>query len=145
MPLPVAQPVHRLSEPLELTDFGAPAVYAGWMVICNLDVDLSTNLDAADMADSTLPMTTRMASMEHWISSIVAEWNFVTTVQTPALDPETEKVIPGQFTETVQPLPQPSQGGARYCRQELLPAIAQAFAKAIQPSPNSSTPSKMLS
>ena len=135
MTLPQAPSVTRLSDPMDLTDFGAPQAYKGWLIICHQDVDVSVFDDAAAMADNTLPMAARKTAMENWIMAIVAEWNFVTTENRPVLDASGQPT--GQFLQVVKSLPQPSDGGARYCRQELLPAITQAFAKAIQTNPNS--------
>lgn len=106
-PAPVVQ---RLSDPIDLGEFH-PA-YVGWKVVYDLSVDLSAYemYDGMSNAKGSMSNIEAIRVMREWIAQAIAWWNF------------TDKL--GQL------LPQPRDGGAVYCREELLKAIAQGFVAA---------------
>lgn len=108
-PAPVV--ARKVSDPIDLGQFDSR--YSGWVIVVDLDTTLEANDLIAQVSDDSSPVKERATAMQAWLSIMLAAWNFV--------------------DDNGNPLPQPRDGGVKFCRQDLIEPISKAIAQAITP------------
>lgn len=112
---PAPKLANRVTPPLDLSSAGPEWDYlAGWKVVIDLTVDLSVNDLIGVATDENETMRVRNAALEEWLRKMAMAWNFVNNV-------------------TGEPLPQPRDGGAALCPQDVFRAVTMVAANALQP------------
>jgi hypothetical protein len=112
---PAPKLANRVTPPLDLSSAGPEWDYlTGWKVVIDLTVDLSTNDLIGVATDENETMRARNAALEEWLKKMVIAWNFVDNA-------------------TGAPLPQPRDGGAALCPQDVFRAVTMVAANALQP------------
>ncbi len=116
-PAPAVAP--RVSAPVDLGTWNP--VYTGWCVVFDLGVELDMyqTIRAAQSAESGLDTALAMLS---FLESVVVAWNFTKT----------------DAHGVTRALPQPREGGAALCPQEVLLCIARAFGEVVMSVPKDS-------
>lgn len=106
---------NRVSKPLDLADAGEEYEYLrGWKVVIDLSVDLQVNDLIAIAVDDEESMKNRNAALATWLEKMAVAWNFVNNT-------------------TGEPLPQPRDGGAVLCPQDVFRAVTMVAAQVLQP------------
>jgi hypothetical protein len=98
--------------------------HEGWIVVFDIDAELSNNEHAFNIADNRLSGKDRMDAMYAWLEGACVAWNFTKTTINAAGDEETV------------PLKQPRDGGTHQLPQSLLKPLSEAFAEVSQASKN---------
>lgn len=112
---PAPRLANRVTPPIDLATAGPEYEYLeGWKVVIDLTVDLSVNDLIGIATDENEPMRARNAALEEWLQKMVPAWNFVDSL-------------------TGEPLPQPREGGAVLCPQDVFRAVTLVAATALQP------------
>lgn len=107
--------MRRYSRPINMGQYDEE--YDGWYLVFDLDTGLDSYETLAAAQDRGGGVEA-IHLMREWAAQVIVKWNF------PMLDPETEESLP---------MPQPRDGGMRYCPAAILNAIALAFGDALTP------------
>lgn len=107
--------LRRYSLPVDMGEYDEE--YRGWFIVFDLDTGLDTYETLAAAQDAGGGVES-LKLMREWAAQVIVKWNF------PMIDRETGEN---------KPMPQPSDGGIRYCPAALLLPLAEAFGEALTP------------